>query len=54
MDDFSLYQWLVLGLLSIIAVCALVGVYGLDRSLEQMTKRLENAIHGVLKRNGEP
>ena len=44
MDDLSLYQWLVLGLLSIIAVCALMIVYGLDRSLEQMTRRLESAL----------
>lgn len=44
MDDFSLYQWLVLGLLSIIAICALVIVYGLDRSLEAMTRRLETAL----------
>ncbi len=44
MDDISLYQWLVLGLLSIIALCALVITYGLDRSLEQMTRRLESAL----------
>ncbi len=54
MDDISLYQWLVLGLLSIIALCALVVVYGLDRSLEAMTKRLENAISGLRKRDEKP
>ena len=53
MDDLSLYQWMVLGLLSIIALCALVVVYGLDRSLEAMTKRLENAINSLRKRDEE-
>ncbi len=44
MDDLSLYQWLVLGLLSIIALCAVAVAYGLDRSLEAMTQRLEIAL----------
>ena len=44
---------MVLGLLSIIALCALVVVYGLDRSLEAMTKRLENAINSLRKRDEE-
>ncbi len=44
MDDFSLYQWLVLGLLSIIALSAVALVFGLDRSLEAMTRRLESAL----------
>ena len=47
MDDLSLYQWLVLGLLSIIALCAVVVAYGLDRSLEAMTQRLEAALGEV-------
>ena len=47
MDDFSLYQKLVLGLLSIIALCALALVYGLDRSFEGMTLRLEAALGEV-------
>ena len=47
MDDFSLYQWLVLGMLSVVALCAVVVVYGLDRSLEAMTGRLERALERV-------
>ena len=47
MDDLSFYQWLVLGLLSIIALCAVVVAYGLDRSLEAMTQRLEAALGEV-------
>ena len=47
MDDLSLYQWLVLGLLSIIALCAAVVVLGLDRSLETITRRLEVALGKV-------
>ncbi len=47
MDDLSLYQWLVLGLLSIIAFCAAVIAFGLDRSLEAMTRRLEAALGEV-------
>ena len=47
MDDLSLYQWLVLGLLSIIALCAVAVAYGLDRSLEAMTRRLEAALGEV-------
>lgn len=47
MDDFSLYQWLVLGLLSVIAFCAAVIAFGLDRSLEAMTRRLEAALSEV-------
>ncbi len=47
MDDLSLYQWLVLGLLSIIALCAVAVAYGLDRSLEAMTRRLEAALSEV-------
>ncbi len=47
MDDLSLYQWLVLGLLSIIALCTVAVAYGLDRSLEAMTLRLESALGNV-------
>ena len=47
MDDFSLYQWLVLGLLSIIALSAVALVFGLDRSLEAMTRRIEAALGEV-------
>ena len=47
MDDFSLYQWLVLGLLSIIAMCTAGVAYGLDHSLEAMTRRLEAALGKV-------
>lgn len=47
MDDFSHYQWLVLGLLSIIALSTMVIVFGLDRSLEAMTRRLEAALGEV-------
>ena len=47
MDDFSLYQWLVLGLLFIIALCAIIIAFGLDRSLEAMTRRLEAALGEV-------
>ena len=47
MDDLSHYQWLVLGLLSIIALCAISVAYGLDHSLEPMTRRLEAALGKV-------
>lgn len=47
MDDFSLYQWLVLGMLSAITLCVGVIVFGLDRSLEAMTRRLESALERV-------
>ena len=51
MDDFSLYQWLVLGLLSIIALCAgiitLMLGFGLDSNMEMRTRRLESALGRV-------
>jgi len=47
MDDFSLYQWLVLGLLSVIAICAFWVAIGLYHSLEVMTQRLEGPLKDV-------
>ena len=47
MADLSLYQWLVLALLSIVALFAVVISFGLDRSLEMMTRRLESALGEV-------
>ena len=47
MDDISLYQWLVLGLLSIIAICAMGLAFGLGSSLEDVTRRLEAALGEV-------
>ncbi|MBL6935045.1 MAG: hypothetical protein ISR48_06485 [Alphaproteobacteria bacterium] len=47
MDDFSLYQWLVLGLLSVIAILLWAIATGLDRSLEAMTQRIELALADV-------
>jgi hypothetical protein len=57
MDEFSLYQWLVLGLLSIIALCAgvitLMLGWGLDSNMEKMTRRLESAIGRVREEPGD-
>ena len=46
MEDFMLFQWLVVGLLAAIVVCNIVLLLGLglDNSLEAMTRRLEIAI----------
>jgi hypothetical protein len=52
MGEFSFFQWLVLGLLSIIALCAVAVACGLGRSLEAMTRRLEAAL-GEIRREIE-
>ena len=51
MDDFSLYQWLVLGMLAAVTLCVGVIAFssGLDRSLEDVTRRLESALGRVRK-----
>ena len=52
MDDFSLFQWLVLGLLSVIALLVAAICFGLDRSLEAMTQRIEFALMDVCNEIG--
>lgn len=49
MEDFTLYQWLVLGLLSVIAFLLWIGVRMAPTvdSLEAMTQRLENVIRST-------
>ena len=47
MSEFSLYQSLVLGMLSIITLCALSMTFGLDRSLEKFCQRLEKALEDL-------
>ena len=47
MSEFSLYQSLVLGMLTIIALCALSMTFGLDRSLEKFCQRLERALEDL-------
>lgn len=44
MDDFSLYQWLVLGLLSLIAFLIWAVGMGIDHNLRIMVQRLERAL----------
>ena len=53
MGDFSLYQWLVLGLLSIIALGTMAVACGLGRTLESMTRRLEAALGEVRREIAE-
>ena len=50
MEDFTLYQWLVLGLLSVIVFFLWIGVWRAPtvNSLEAMTQRLENVIRDTL------
>ena len=50
MEDFTLFQWLVVGLLAAIVLCNIVLVLGLDKSLEAMTRRLEIAIADLKER----
>ena len=49
MDDFSLFQWLVLGMLAAVTFCAGVITFGLDSSLDAMIRRLESALERVSK-----
>ena len=47
MDEFSLYQWLVLGLLALIAFLIWAVGTGVEKDLQDMTRRLESAIGRV-------
>ena len=44
MDDFSLYQWLVLALLSVIVLMIWAAGTSIERNLERNTERLESAL----------
>jgi len=44
MDDFTLYQWLVLGLLSLIAFLIWAVGTGISSDLNHHTERLERAL----------
>ena len=44
MDEFSMYQWLVLGLLVLIAFPGWVTIFAMDRNLEDVTRRIEAAL----------
>ena len=52
MDEFSIYQWSVLVPLWVMMICVIIITFGLDKSLEQMTRRIELAI-ADLKRHDE-
>ncbi len=47
MDDFSMYQWLVLGLLVLIAFPGWVTIFAMDRNLEDVTRRIEAALREI-------
>ena len=47
MDDFSLYQWLVLGLLSFIALSMATGVTGTRHDLQASADRIVEALQGI-------
>ena len=47
MDEFSMYQWLVLGLLVLIAFPAWVAILAMDRNLEDVTRRIEAALREI-------
>ena len=47
MDDLSLYQSLVLGMLFVIALCVLTVAWVLERSLEIMTQHLEAVLDKI-------
>ena len=44
MDEFSMYQWLVLGLLVLVAFPGWVTIFAMDRNLEDVTRRIEAAL----------
>ncbi len=44
MDEFSMYQWLALGLLVLIAFPGWVAIFAMDRNLEDVTRRIEAAL----------
>ncbi len=48
-DEFSMYQWLVLGLLVLIAIPGWVAVLAMDRNLEDVTRRIEAALREIQK-----
>lgn len=47
MDEFTLYQWVVIGLLTVIALAAwhMAATYG--RALDAMTRRLEDGLSSI-------
>ena len=47
MDDFSLYQWLILGLLSFIALAIAGGVTGTRHDLQASADRIVEALQGI-------
>ena len=47
MADFSLYQWLVLGLLSLIAFLIWAVGTGIERDLKDVTQRIEMAVETI-------
>ena len=47
MDDISIFQWLVLGLLSLIAFMIWAIAGGMDRNMEALTRRNEDAASSI-------
>ena len=47
MDDFSLYQWLILGLLLFIALAIAGGVTGTRHDLSASADRIVEALQGI-------
>jgi len=44
MEDFSTFEWAVVAPLFVIMCCTIASAFGIDRSLEKMTRRLESAL----------
>ena len=42
-----MYQWLVLGLLVLVAFPGWVGIFAMDRNLEDVTRRIEAALREI-------
>ncbi len=47
MEDFSIYQWLVLGLLSLISILIWAVGVSIERDLKDVTRRIETALEGI-------
>ena len=44
MEDLSVYQWLILGMLATITLCALALTFSIDRVIREQTEQLKRAI----------
>ena len=47
MEDLSVYQWLILGMLAVITLCALSATFVYEKVIREQTEQLERAIENL-------